>query len=508
MNSASKVIDQSPQTADEQRTSATKSLVRHGLVYGLGQIALRFASILLLPVYTRYLTPADYGVIALVDVVVGLLGIVVGGHAAAAATRQHFSPNWEGRRGTVWWNGVWFVCLADLIVIAPALLALGPLSALTFGSGVVRGETWLLLGLLTLALSPFEQMGLAYLRAEKRSVAVVVLSIARLLFNIAANLTLLNVLESEVMAVLLGNLLTALLALVLTLAASIWRLGFALPDRSLLGTMWKFSGPLLVTGFASLVMHEAGRYSLRWFADLSDVGVYGLAQQIGQGMNALIIMPFTMIYWTMILEVAARPYANWFYATVFRVFVGILATALLGLSVFAPEIFALLIGPNFQSAVELVPITCLAYFVFSLHTHFSIPAVIAERTSLMIGPALAGAAVTVGSNVLLVPSLKAMGAGLASLLGFTVYSFGGFLIYRRIRNVGFALGELALLLAGIILTFFACKAWRMAVPPAAGFVLPAVATTAWAVFLCKRHKWLNLVSLVRGGSLVEAQAAQ
>ena len=38
-------------------------LARHSAVYGFGSLVSRFIAVLLLPVYTRYLSPADYGLI-------------------------------------------------------------------------------------------------------------------------------------------------------------------------------------------------------------------------------------------------------------------------------------------------------------------------------------------------------------------------------------------------------------------------------------------------------------
>ena len=41
------------------------SLFRNLAIYGLGDVATSIVSLLLLPVYTRFLTPSDYGVIAM-----------------------------------------------------------------------------------------------------------------------------------------------------------------------------------------------------------------------------------------------------------------------------------------------------------------------------------------------------------------------------------------------------------------------------------------------------------
>ncbi len=38
-----------------------KRLARHSAIYGLGGIVSRILAVLLLPLYTNYLSPADYG---------------------------------------------------------------------------------------------------------------------------------------------------------------------------------------------------------------------------------------------------------------------------------------------------------------------------------------------------------------------------------------------------------------------------------------------------------------
>ena len=42
------------------------ALVRNSFFYGIGDLLQKFLAILLLPVYTRYLDPADYGILAVV----------------------------------------------------------------------------------------------------------------------------------------------------------------------------------------------------------------------------------------------------------------------------------------------------------------------------------------------------------------------------------------------------------------------------------------------------------
>ena len=59
-------------------TQTSKKLISHGTVYFIGNI-LRYAiSFVMLPIYTRFLTPADYGILELLSMVIDFSGIIFG----------------------------------------------------------------------------------------------------------------------------------------------------------------------------------------------------------------------------------------------------------------------------------------------------------------------------------------------------------------------------------------------------------------------------------------------
>jgi len=55
-----------------------KELARHSAIYGLGSIVARILGVLLLPLYTRYLSPGDYG---LIETLVALSAVLEIGRA-------------------------------------------------------------------------------------------------------------------------------------------------------------------------------------------------------------------------------------------------------------------------------------------------------------------------------------------------------------------------------------------------------------------------------------------
>ena len=64
-------------------------LGRHSLIYGIGGLVSRIVAVLLLPVYTHYLTPADYGKIETLIALTTVLGIIL--RAGISSAYLHLS---------------------------------------------------------------------------------------------------------------------------------------------------------------------------------------------------------------------------------------------------------------------------------------------------------------------------------------------------------------------------------------------------------------------------------
>ena len=48
-------------------TDKLKQLARSSVIYGLGNYGVKVVGFLLIPIYTRYLNPSDYGIMSLVS---------------------------------------------------------------------------------------------------------------------------------------------------------------------------------------------------------------------------------------------------------------------------------------------------------------------------------------------------------------------------------------------------------------------------------------------------------
>src|SRR5689334_9559085 len=72
-----------------------RDIIKKSGTYSVALLASRALGLFLLPLYTRYLTPGDYGVLELLDLTVNLAGILIGGRLGQALFYFYFSAGTE-----------------------------------------------------------------------------------------------------------------------------------------------------------------------------------------------------------------------------------------------------------------------------------------------------------------------------------------------------------------------------------------------------------------------------
>lgn len=461
--------------------SPFRDLFKHSAVYGLGQVLRRLSSFLLLPVYTNYLSPADYGAIAILDFVTTIFAIMIGAGMVNAVTRYSFDAPDETGRNRVWWTGVTFIVGVSTVVLVPALIFRESLAVMALGDAVPEGPLYLALALPTMWLNIVQAIPDAYLRVRKWSSLSVAINLFRLILNISLNVALLVVWDMGVTGILTGNLIavacTACVQYVI-FTRHVPRCDF---DPPLLRLLLQFGMPLIVTTLLSLIMHQADRYILRLFVGIDHVGIYSLAYTIGQGVFTLFMLPFSMIWGVVIYEIAKRPDAKQIYAQVFEYFIYGLGLIMLGVSLLAEPILRVMVDPAYLPAASIIPIICLAYVFFSMHDHFRVPVMLEKQTVALVPVYATGAIINVGGNFLLIPILGMEGAAWISVMTFASFAFLGLWRYRMIERFDYPFVKCGMALSGMAGSYVAYQ-WFIQGNGTASSAL-VVATGIWFAWL-------------------------
>src|SRR4051812_46439862 len=82
-------------------TAKSGTLFKHSTIYALGTLSRQLASFLMLPVYTNYLTPADYGVVGLLSFTLALLEPLLGARLSEAMPKFYYDQADPNKREAV-----------------------------------------------------------------------------------------------------------------------------------------------------------------------------------------------------------------------------------------------------------------------------------------------------------------------------------------------------------------------------------------------------------------------
>src|SRR3972149_18788 len=144
-----------------------RRLVSHVLVYGFGNVGNRLVGFLLIPVYSRYLTPEDYGVLALVAMFSEILFTLMNMGQSSALFRTYFAHDDPERRETVLSTSLWLVLTLSFPVGLLALVLSKPLGGLLTGSPAYT--VWVMLGIGGIAFKTLLRLPFSVLRAREES---------------------------------------------------------------------------------------------------------------------------------------------------------------------------------------------------------------------------------------------------------------------------------------------------------------------------------------------------
>jgi O-antigen/teichoic acid export membrane protein len=111
-----------------------KELLRHSAIYGVGSIIARVLGVLLLPLYTRYLSPSDYGLIETLVALAAVLTALVAQGMKSAFFRFYFDSAELERRLLVVRTAFWYVMAASTVVSLAGIVLAPQISWLLFGT--------------------------------------------------------------------------------------------------------------------------------------------------------------------------------------------------------------------------------------------------------------------------------------------------------------------------------------------------------------------------------------
>ena len=421
--------------------ASLKRLFKHSAIYGLGTVLNNLIGFILLPLYTRFLTPGDYGISSLLVTTNSVATIFAQWGIGSAIFREVI---YHGRdESEVESTALYFLIGEAGLFFGALILLSNQISNLIFGPD---SQAYLLrLTFLTGFLQMIQVVFMARLRIREQSSLYSVLSVSRFLVGTVFNIYFVAVLQRGVPGLVMATLITTALFCIIYLALMVRHLkfSFSLPA---LRSMLRFSVPLVPGNLASLVMTSADRYFLQHYSTTAEVGLYSLGYKIGLVMN-LIVQAVQLAWPAQMFEIMKDPDAEKKFSRILTIYIAGAGFISLGFSILAPEILVVMTTPGYYSASTVVPLILLSYLFYGVRFMTNMGLVRENRlqyaSMVIVGTAL----LNLGLNYWLIPRYGILGAAWATLISYSVLLIAHMAVnahfwhipyeYARIAKVGF-----------------------------------------------------------------------
>lgn len=419
-----------PETPEEP-PSHLKRLSRLSLAYGTADVLAQGINLLLLPLYTSYLTPADYGALALLLLLSTFLKILFRAGLDAGFMRIHYDLKSEAEK----------TGFAGSVAIFSALLSITGFAAFWFFSGTVSlallGDAdqtlWVRLVAFDLLASSFAFVPLTLLRIEERATLFSTYSLIRHAVNTVL----------KVLLITQGYGVTG--ALVSDAAASVL-LSFCLLLELRSRARWAFDWPRLVEalrfglpkvphGLLVQTLNLADRWILGAYVTRAEVGVY----HMGSAFSSAMKFPLSAFEpaWQPFVFDRSRHHEGAREIGLVATRMCLLFTAVAAsLCLILPDLLRFVIqNAEYHGAAAVIPVLVLASLFQGFFLLSSVGISISKQARYYPMITAAAAGLNIALNLWLVPRYGILAAAWTTVAGYALMAAMGASISRRLYPI-------------------------------------------------------------------------
>ena len=427
-----------------------KKLASQTAVYGLSSVVGRLLNYLLVPLYTRYFLPAEYGVVTELYAYVAFLVVLLTYGMETAFFR--FSKKEESTK-------VYSTTLISLLISSVVFVGLIFLnsSAISEWLGYSNHPEYIQFFALIIGMDAVSSISFAKLREQDKAMRFAFIRVLNIIVNVGFNLYFIVYQEYGIAYIFIANLLASVITLIMLfpeMLSSSWVF-----DKKLWKKMMIYALPLLIAGLAGMTNETIDRILLKHLLPNTDIA----ASELGL-YGAFYKLSIIMILFIQTFRFAAEPFffaqekegnSRKIYADVMKYFTIIMAIIFLGVTIFYDVIKGFL-GTEYhdERGFLVVSILLLANLFLGIYYNLSIWYKLTEKTKYGAYLSIFGAIITLSLNFTLIPVLGFVGCAWATLICYFSMTVASYYIGKRHFSVPYQVKRIALYLFVTLCIYF------------------------------------------------------
>ena len=420
-----------------------KKLVGQTAIYGLSSVIGRLLNYLLVPLYTRYFLPAEYGVVTEIYAYVAFLVIILTYGLETAFFR--FSQK-DNDVKVVYSTALISLIASSIIFVILMFISSSEIANWMGYAGHTEYIQWFAI---IIALDAISSISFAKLRAQNKAIRFASIRLVNIFINISLNIYFIVYQEFGIEYIFIANLISSVITIFLLLPemlTSAWSF-----DKILWKKMMIYALPLLVAGLAGMTNETIDRVLLKHLLPnpataATELGLYGAFYKLSIIM-ILVIQTFRFAAEPFFFAQEKEGNGKKIYADVMKYFTIIMAVIFLAVTIFYEFIQGFL-GSQYhdERGFLVVSILLLANLFLGIYYNLSIWYKLTEKTKYGAYLSIFGAIITLALNFMLIPIIGFVGSAWATLACYFSMTVASYYLGKKYFPVPYNIKRIGLYL--------------------------------------------------------------
>lgn len=388
-----------------------KIFFKNSFIYTIGTILTRGISILLVPIYTRYLSPSEYGIIDLFVILASLISLTVALEINQAVVRFYQDTTSEKEKMQYVSTAFMFTVFAYLLYLILSFVFSDTFTIWLLDDLVYENIFLLATGaIVTKGLFYFTQGQLKWQILPRESITV---SIIHVIIVAIVAVYLLVIENMKVESIFIGQIVGNIIGMFISIYYTKKSYNFVFVYKKF-KEMVAFSYPLVFSGIAIFVALFIDRIAIKYFLGLDELGIYGLAYRFA-AITSLVMIGFQSSLSPLIYKYYKEERTPQDIVKLFNIFVLFALFVITGSILFSKEVIVLMSTEAFYDAAPIIPILVMA--IFFINMYIFVPGLaIAKKTKIVATISIVGALLNSALNFIFIPMIGLEGAAYATLI--------------------------------------------------------------------------------------------
>lgn len=392
-------------------------LTKSTSIYTIGNILPKLASFLLLPLYTRFLTPSDYGIVSSMTLLQGILIIFTSLALERSIYRLYNDYNDLDRKQFLGTITIGIFSISFLTTILYIFVFDNVLNNI-FKS--IPFNPLYIYTILTVFFTTFSLVPKIYYMVEEKPNKFISISLSYFFIDTFLRILFITIFKWGASGQLLAMMTTSILYIPLFLRIMVKNFYFKF-NKEMFINACKFSIPMIPSVICAWIINLSDRIFIERFFNMTDVGIYSFGYKIGE-VVLIITSSFMSAYNPIYYKEAAKNTGDSKkqlskYNTIYMVLVSI-GAFLIGF--FSKEIVFLFADKKYVEAYKIIPIITYSYMLSSFNGLSLMSMYQEKKTNKTMQLNIISAIMNIILNVIFIKSYGAIGAALATLITFII----------------------------------------------------------------------------------------